>query len=143
MKHSDINWPHLITLGRQLVGKPYVFGAEVNLRDPDPAHITAIDCSELVEWLYAQIGISVPDGSYNQAKVCRRLEREAPVLIGDLGFKWNPDTEIIHHVGIYIGDDTVLEAKGKAWGVTLSMLSSYVASNHFAFWGRLKTVEDA
>lgn len=148
MKHSEINWPHLISLGKKLVGKPYVFGAEVDLKDPDPAHINAIDCSELVEWLYAQINVSMPDGSYNQAKMCKRLEFNAGLasdilLLGDLGFKWDPETHAIHHVGIFIGNGEVLEAKGKKWGVVLTPFADYVSSEHFAYWGRLKTVEDA
>ncbi|HYF34346.1 MAG TPA: NlpC/P60 family protein [Prosthecobacter sp.] len=148
MKHSEINWPHLINLGKKLVGKPYVFGAEVSLKNPDPDHIKAIDCSELVEWLFAQINISMPDGSYNQAKMCRPLKFDQGIgsdvlLIGDLGFKWNPDTEAIHHVGIFIGEGTVLEAKGKKWGVVQTPFADYTKSDHFAYWGRLKTVEDA
>lgn len=142
MKHSEINWPRLIELGRRLIGKPYNLGAEVNLKDPDPDHIKAIDCSELVEWLYAQIGISVPDGSYNQAKVCREIKEEQ-LLIGDLGFKWFPDTHAIHHVGVFLGGNDVLEAKGKQWGTKITPISTYMASSHFAHWGRLKVVEDA
>jgi cell wall-associated NlpC family hydrolase len=143
VKHSEVNWSHLIGLGKKLVGKPYNLGSEVNLKDPEPDHIKAIDCSELVEWLFAQIGITVPDGSYNQARVVNRLAPDAQILIGDLGFKWDPDTEVIHHVGIHIGDNTVLEAKGKNWGVVLTPLDKYVASHHFAFWGRLKSIQDA
>lgn len=149
MKHSEINWSKLIDLGRKLVGKPYVFGAEVKLNDPSPDHIKAIDCSELVEWLFAQIGITVPDGSYNQAKTCKRLSfvpgdiKSDVLLIGDLGFKWDPETQAIHHVGIYIDEGMVLEAKGKSWGVVLTPYGDYVKSTHFAWWGRLKNIEDA
>lgn len=142
MKHSEINWARLIELGNKLVGKPYVFGAEVDPNNPNPDDIKAIDCSELVEWLFAQIGITVPDGSYNQAKMCVKVE-EKDVLIGDLGFKWDPETQAIHHVGIHIGNKQVLEAKGKRWGVVITGLDSYMASAHFAFWGRLKSVENA
>lgn len=149
MKHSDIQWSRLVDLGRKMTGKPYEFGAEVNLKDPDPAHIKAIDCSELVEWLFAQVGIAVPDGSYNQAKRVRRLRfvpddpKSDVLLLGDLGFKWDPETEVIHHVGIYIGGRNVLEAKGKKWGVVITPYEEYVGSSHFAFWGRLKDIEDA
>lgn len=148
-KHSDIQWGKMIGLGRRLVGKPYTFGAEVDLNDPDPDHILGIDCSELVEWLYHQIGIDIPDGSYNQAKMVRRLNfipndpKSDVLLLGDLGFKWEPETEIIHHVGIYIGQSKVLEAKGKRWGVVLTPYDEYVGSSHFAYWGRLKNIEDA
>jgi len=156
MKHSEVNWPPLIALGRRLVGKEYNFGAEVNLNDPDPDHIKALDCSELTQWLSAQatsvdgkkIDLGVPDGSQNQAKVCQRvqgLSSEFPekLLIWDFGFKWIPETKSIHHVGVYIGNDIVLEAKGRDFGIVLTPVIRFMASTHFAFWGRLKTLEDA
>ena len=88
MKHSEINWARLVSEGLLLVGKPYNFGEEVKLTDRDVAHIKAIDCSELVEWLYYPIGLEMPDGSYNQAKVCREIKAEpeefpGKLLIGD------------------------------------------------------------
>lgn len=127
-------------LGKQLQGKPYKFGQEVNLKETDPAKIEAIDCSELVEWLYAQVGITVPDGSYNQFKVSRPITG-AP-LLGDLGFKWIPETQSIHHVGVFIGEG-VLEAKGKDFGVVITPKEKYEASSHFAMWRRLSQIADA
>lgn len=140
LKDSEINWTKFIGLGKKLLGKPYKFGAEINLNDPDPSHIKAIDCSELVEWLYAQIGIQVPDGSYNQFKVSHPIEG-AP-RVGDLGFKWIPETQSIHHVGIWIGE-SVLEAKGKDYGVVLTERKDYESSSHFAMWRRLSSIADS
>lgn len=139
-KHSEIDWAKFIRLGKQLVGKFYNFGIEVNLKETDPAKITALDCSELVEWLYAQVGMTIPDGSYNQFKVSKPVEGE--LLIGDLGFKWNPDTHSVHHVGVWI-DGSVLEAKGKSYGVVLTSREAYEGSSHFAGWRRLNVVSDA
>jgi cell wall-associated NlpC family hydrolase len=143
MKHSEVNWAKIIDLGLLLVGKPYNLGAEVNLKNSNPDDIKSIDCSELVEWLFAQIGIVVPDGSYNQAKFCNRLPPGEAPLVGDLGFKWDPDTHAVHHVGVYIGDDNVLEAKGKQWGVLVTTRGDYEKSTHFAFWGRVRGIENA
>lgn len=143
MRHSDVNWPRLIDFLRQQLGKPYVFGKENRRDEDDWEKYIAWDCSELVEVGFAKIGISLPDGSYNQAKVVNRLpEGEAP-LVGDLGFKWDPETQAVHHVGIYVGEGYVIEAKGKRWGVVATKIEDYVRSSHFAFWGRLKTVTDA
>lgn len=139
-KHSDIDWAKFVRLGKQLVGKPYNFGVEVDLKEHDPAKIAALDCSELVEWLYAQVGIVVPDGSYNQFKVSQEVSGD--LLIGDLGFKWDPETHVIHHVAVWL-DGTVLEAKGKSWGVVLTEKQKYEESSHFAMWRRLKTIQDA
>lgn len=157
MKHSELNWAHFIDMGKKLVGKPYVFGSEVNLSDQDPTKIKGIDCSELVEYLYANLqkvdgsraGLSMPDGSYNQAKVCRKLTfipndlKTDVLLLGDLGFKCEPQTGSIHHVGIFIGEGKVLEAKGKDFGVVLTDFSDYESSPHFAYWGRHQKIIDA
>lgn len=139
-KDSEINWSHFVTQARALVGKPYVFGAETNLKDPDPAHIKALDCSELVEWLYAQIGLAMPDGSYNQFKVT------VPVIgtprIGDLGFKWVLETKSIHHVAVCIGD-VLVEAKGKSYGTIYTPMDVFASNPEFAGWRRHAKVIDA
>jgi len=140
IKHSQINWARFNTLAMALVGKPYVYGSETNLKDPDPSHIQSLDCSELVEWLYAQVYIVVPDGSYNQFRVCRPITGEPQ--IGDLGFKWHPDTQEVHHVGIYL-KDYVIEAKGKKWGVVLTPRADFEKSPDWAMWKRLNQIEDA
>lgn len=139
-KHSEINWARFIELGKKLVGKPYNFGVEVNLKESNPDNLPALDCSELIEWIYAQVGISVPDGSYNQFKVSKSFFGDP--LIGDLGFKWIPETQSIHHVGVWLGD-SVLEAKGKLWGVVLTPRSEFEHSSHFAMWKRLQSIVDA
>lgn len=140
IKHSEINWAKFIQLGKQLLGVPYNFGEEVNLKDSDPTHIKALDCSELVEWLFTQVGLLVPDGSYNQFKVSKPITGD--LLVGDLAFKWYPDTHSIHHVGVWIGEG-VLEAKGKDWGVVLTPRKEFEASTHFAMWKRLSQISDA
>jgi len=52
-----------VEIARKQVGKPYVFGAEAAPNDPDPP---AFDCSELVEWSCARVGVVFPDGTWNQ-----------------------------------------------------------------------------
>ena len=146
MKHSEIEWSKLISFGLALVGKPYKFGAEIDIKkiaaDPNPNSIIAIDCSELIEVLFALVGLSVPDGSYNQAKFCRHVSKDN-LLIGDLAFKWWPDTEVIHHVGINIGEGRILEAKGRDFGVIVTPIEKYTNSSHFAFFGRHPKILDA
>lgn len=141
MKHSDVNWPRLIDFLRRQIGKPYLYGVENDPMETNWDNYKAWDCSELVQVGFAKIGIAVPDGSYNQAKICTRITGEP--LIGDLGFKWHPDTESIHHVGIYIGDGNVIEAKGKAWGVIQTPIKTFENSPDWAYWGRLSTIQDA
>lgn len=148
MKHSEIDWPKLISFLKKQLGKPYHFGVENDRGEVDWNKYKEWDCSEIVEIGFYKIGIVVPDGSYNQAKMCVKIEAEpkdlqGKLLLGDLGFKWIPETKVIHHVGIYIGDGQVIEAKGIAYGVVQTPLEKYTASTHFAFFGRLKSIEDA
>jgi cell wall-associated NlpC family hydrolase len=131
----------MIDFLKRQVGKPYVFGVENDPKEIIWDKYKAWDCSELVEIAYAKIGLQVPDGSYNQVKICNKISGQP--LIGDMGFKWHPDTEVVHHVGIYIGNDQVIEAKGKKWGVVLTPVVQFITSPDWAYWGRLKTVEDA
>lgn len=140
LKHSEINWASFIEFLSQQIGKPYVFGVENDPSESDWKKYTAWDCSELVEVAYAKLNIVVPDGSYNQEKVCVPIVGDP--IIGDLGFKWHPDTQVIHHVGIYIGNDFVIEAKGKAWGVVKTAKKDFENSPDWAFWKRLKTIQD-
>ena len=41
-------------------GKPYVYGANAAISDPNPK---AFDCSELTKWASARAGITIPDGA--------------------------------------------------------------------------------
>lgn len=144
VKYGEIDWAKLVHFGKLLVGKPYVFGKEINIKNvvekKDPNLVEAIDCSELVELLYALINIYIEDGSYNQAKYTYAIPKES-VKVGDLGFKADPETGVIHHVGVYVGENLVLEAKGKKWGVVLTPKQDYEASTHFLKWGRHKIIE--
>lgn len=141
MKYGEIDWRTFVELGKKLIGKPYVMGAEVDLTDGDVDHIKAIDCSELVEFLYAQVGLYIADGSYNQIKYVRTVPKD-DVRTGDIGFKANPENGVIHHVGVYLGDGQVLEAKGKTWGTILTPRETYEASPHFLQWGRHKLIDE-
>jgi cell wall-associated NlpC family hydrolase len=99
-------------------GDPYIFGTEVDLGDPDP---DAFDCSELVQWVCAQLHISptMPDGASNQYEHCKRygtvlLVSEAVSTPGSLLFRLYATG---NHVVISQGDGSTIEAKGAAYGV--------------------------
>jgi peptidoglycan DL-endopeptidase CwlO len=76
-------------------GKPYVWAA---------AGPSAFDCSGLVMYAFAQIGISLPHSSYAQAGMGQPVDR-ANLEPGDLVF-FNGDS----HVGIYIGGGQMVHA---------------------------------
>ena len=95
-------------IASKIIGKPYSFGAEVKLSDP-PEKITSIDCSELIEYLFYQIGIKVPDGSYNQYDVSEEVKIEE-AKIGDLLFTKKQGK--VNHVAMVISQEKVIEASG-------------------------------
>jgi cell wall-associated NlpC family hydrolase len=110
------------------VGKPYVFGAEANLDDPDPA---AFDCSELTQWAAHQAGLTLPDGAAGQYRYCRSAGTTMSVedalrTPGALLFSFDGEPgptggePAKAHVAISLGDGRTLEAKGRAYGVVVA-----------------------
>lgn len=114
------------------IGKPYVFGAEVDLDDPDPR---AFDCSELVQWSIRRAGpVVAPDGAWVQQHWCYRegmspAMASAHVTPGLLLFRLRdrqgnpiPPSYVgprphVSHVGITTGDGRVVEALNPRTGV--------------------------
>ena len=101
------------------------------------------DCSGLVRWALLQYNISVSHHAwYLYTDYC---DFKGKLISGnrDDGQKIRPGTlvfiksnkEHIHHVGVYVGDDICIEAKGVEYGVVTSKLS------HWEFWGELKDVD--
>ncbi len=97
-------------------GDRYVYGAEASLSDPDP---DVFDCSELVQWACARVGVVFPDGSQNQEAACRAANQIIPIpravkTQGALLFRRRPDAA---HVAVSLGNGTTIEARGSAYGV--------------------------
>ena len=112
------------------------------------------DCSGLVYWAFKQLGGTIYHGSHT-------MYRDYTTARGDLkngqrtdGQPLKPGTAVFkkkkatagqksyngynyHHVGLYIGDGTVIEAKGTINGVVTSKVSTWNA------WGELKGVSYA
>lgn len=100
-------------------GDAYVFGAEANPTDADP---DAFDCSELVQWAAARVGVTIADGAYNQWKACTAISidqakrtRGALLFVGD---GTGSGRDAITHVAVSLGDGSnTIEARGRAYGV--------------------------
>ena len=52
-----------LRVAKAQIGDRYVFGAEVDLDDPNPS---VFDCSEFTEWAAHQAGVKIPDGATAQ-----------------------------------------------------------------------------
>lgn len=84
----------VVQLALNQVGKPYVWGAE----GPE-----TFDCSGLMQWSYAQIGITLLRTAQQQHDSLRPIEAAA-LAPGDLVFFTPPGSRRITHVAMVIGD---------------------------------------
>ena len=101
--YPNISIPTANTIGAQALrwaltrrGDPYVWGA---------AGPGAFDCSGLVMWAYAHVGISLPHFTGDQWNMGVHVAR-SQLQPGDLVFFY-PD---IGHVGLYIGNGLMVDA---------------------------------
>ena len=125
---------HLLVLSLKEVGKPYVLGSE---GDPEQT-LKTWDCSELVQHLLAQVGVEqitdldgrvTPITAFDGAGLQWERSRSIPFaegvkLPGALLFIQSEKTyrtkpHHIGHVAISLGNGYVLEARGRAYGVTI------------------------
>jgi cell wall-associated NlpC family hydrolase len=77
-------------------GTPYVYGG---------AAPGGFDCSGLIQWAYAHVGIGLPRTAAQQQQVGTSVTA-GELLPGDLIFQGNP----AHHVVMYVGNSTVVGA---------------------------------
>ncbi len=100
------------------------------------------DCSGLFAWAFKQLGGYIYHGSntifkdYTTAtgKLVNGQRADGqPIKPGTAVFLCNADSGY-HHIGLYVGDNTVIEAKGTQYGVVTSKLS------HWDYWGELKGI---
>ncbi len=91
----NANAPLVVKIAYAQLGKPYVYAGS----GPD-----VFDCSGLVMYCYAQIGISLPHSSYMQINCGPRVAYE-DLQPGDLVFFHG-----YGHVGMYVGDGQYIHA---------------------------------
>jgi hypothetical protein len=88
----------VVASAKKYLGVPYVWGGT------DPS--SGLDCSGLVQRAYADLGYDLPRVSYEQAKAGRPVASLDQAQPGDILAFGSP----VHHVGIYLGDNQMIEA---------------------------------
>lgn len=94
----------ITSIAMQYLGAPYVFGGST------PA---GFDCSGFTQFVFAHVGISLPHSSSAQGRMTAIAPEAA--MAGDLVI-----TDGGGHVGIYLGDGTMIHASTPETGVKIS-----------------------
>lgn len=107
-------YPQAILSAVEMLGVPYQMGAKWEPGSAKAGIRGPIDCSGFARWVLSLAGVTLPDGSYNQIKVCSKLpasqQTDPPPL--SLGFFQPPAAEAVDHVVISCGNGVVIEARG-------------------------------
>ncbi len=108
---------------QKYIGTPYVWGGN--------SLTSGVDCSSLVQLVYAQFGIRVPRVTYDQINVAKTLPADA-LRAGDIVFfdtdrsRSGPD-----HVGIYLGGGRFIHAPRPGSSVKIDRMDSSYYSGRF------------
>jgi cell wall-associated NlpC family hydrolase len=98
------------------LGIPYVFGGE---------SIKGMDCSGFVQFIYKQIGISLPRVSRNQAKEGTQIDKKNDKLWrkGDLITFDYSDNGVVDHIGIYMGNGYMIHTNTPSTDINVKAVS--------------------
>ncbi|MGI5939467.1 MAG: C40 family peptidase [Thermoleophilia bacterium] len=96
------------------LGVPYVWAGD------DPS---GFDCSGLVQYVYAKFGVKLPHSSAAQYN-CGPHVAKSDLRPGDLVFYYTP----IRHVGIYIGDGKIINARTGGVRIDNAFWTTYVGA---------------
>jgi cell wall-associated NlpC family hydrolase len=108
--HSSV-----VAIAERYLGVPYSWGG---------ASPSGFDCSGLVMYVFAQVGVSLPHSSYAQYGMGSPVSRDQ-LQPGDLVF-----FDGLGHVGIYVGGGSFIHAPHTGDVVKISSISGWYASTY-------------
>jgi cell wall-associated NlpC family hydrolase len=113
----------VVALARRQVGAPYRWGG---------SSPSGFDCSGLVRYVYAQVGVSLPHSAAQQYRLGTPIPRDS-LEPGDLVF-----FDRLRHNGIYVGDGRFIHARQPGRGVNIARLDDGWYASHWVGGRRLE-----
>lgn len=122
----------VVDTAQKYLGVPYVLGGTTS---------KGFDCSGFVQQVFSEVGKSLPRTTQEQVKQGRAINKE-DLRPGDLVFFYSSNNKNdVSHVGIYVGDDTIIHAASgekskKVKYEKLSNMSNYYGARRFDRWAK-------
>jgi len=115
----------VVQLATQAMGTPYRWGGTDG---------NGFDCSGLIQFAYAEVGITLPRRSADQARAGVAVNREVSALLpGDILTFATQGGTTVSHVGLYLGEGRFIHSA--TGGVQISLLSATDAYGRW-WWQR-------
>jgi hypothetical protein len=121
----------VVDYAAKFIGRPYVWGAE----GPN-----SFDCSGLMQYVHQKFGISLPRRAIDQSRVGARTQR---LRRGDLlFFSTDAGRSLVTHVGIYEGNNIMIDASKRHGRVRRDDLREDFWVDRFLFARRVSSLAD-
>ncbi|BAV34268.1 lipoprotein [Sulfuricaulis limicola] len=110
-----------------MVGKPYRYGGNTP---------KGFDCSGLVQYSYARVGVRLPQGTRNLLQISQPISRHK-LRRGDLVF-FTQEGRRSSHVALYLGDDRFVHSPSSGKKVHVAGFDDAYWQRHFTEARRLE-----